>query len=184
MFGTVAYNQEPVQGPEEGPVVKEHKLRDWMKQQTQNEERLDFNKNFQAVDETFRARHDQEFLLPDAFRQLAPVPVQPELHGQYSTPVAGQVVPGFVNPRLTAGTLVNNSDMVPNNLDRGTGRLSAIPDPLYRHKTLRKPGMGDMLNNEKMIGALKKMLFQGTAADKDLNMREANQFFGRPWRGI
>ena len=47
----------------------------------------------------------------------------------------------------------------------------------------RKPGMGDMLSNEKLLHALKKMVFQGTADDKDLNMREANQYFGRQWRG-
>ena len=174
MFGTVAYNQEPIEGPEEGPFVKEQRLRESIKKQTLNEEKLEFNKDFPAINEQFQARHDSDFLLPDAFTQLRPVPKQPELHGLYSVPVAGEIVPGYVDMRLKPGILVNTSDLVQNSLERGTGSIAGVP---------RKPGMGDMLSNDKLLGALKKMLFQGKASDKDLNMREANQFFGRSWRG-
>ena len=175
MFGTVAYNQDPVQGPEESPAVREQKLQKWIKKQTLNEEFLEFNKHFPEINEQFRARHDSDFLLPDAYTQLAPVPQQPELHGQYSTPVAGEVVPGYIDPRIRPGILVNNSDLVQNSIERGIGSIDTVP---------RKPGMGDMLSNQAFLDSLKKMLFKGTADDKDLNMREANQFFGRPWRGV
>ena len=174
MFGTVAYNADPVEGPAESHAVREQRLRDWIKRQTLNEEKLEFNKDFRPVDDRFIARHDRNFVLPDAYTQLAPVPKQPELHGQYSIPVAGEIVPGVLDPRLKPGRLVNSSDLYANNLDRGTGSIAAIP---------AKPGLGDMLSNEQLLNALKKMVFQGTASDKDLDMREANQFFGRPWRG-
>ena len=178
MFGTVAHTQAqgpPEEGPEISPVVREQRLRDWIKKQTLNEERLEFNKDFPAINQQFQARHDKDFILPDAFSQIRPVPKQPELHGLYSVPVAGEIVPGVVDPRYRPGILVNSSDLLQNNLERGTGSIAAVP---------RKPGMGDMLSNDKLLGALKKMLFKGTAEDKDLNMREANQFFGRPWRGV
>ena len=175
MFGTVAYNEEPVEGPDESPVVREQRLRQWIRQQTLNEERLEFNKNFDEMDGPFSARHDKTFLLPDAFSQLRPVPRQPELHGQYSVPTPGEIVPGYADPRIRVGALVNNSDLIANNLERGTGSLTAVPP---------KPGMGDMLNNEQLLKSLRKLVFQGTAEDKDINMREANRFFNRPWRGV
>ena len=174
MFGTVAYNQEPAEGPEESPAIREKRLQDWIKRQTLREEQLEFNHDFPEVNDRFRARHDTSYLLPDAFTQLRPVPRQPELHGQYSQPTPGEVVPGIVDPRLRVGRLVNNSDLYANNLERGTGSIAAVP---------RKPGLGDMLSNEKLLEALKKMVYKGTAEDRDINMREANQFFGRPWRG-
>ena len=175
MFGTVAHNRPPVEGPEVSPAAREERLQKWIQKQTLNEEKLEFNKDFPAINAPFQARHDQDFLLPDAYSQLAPVPQQPELHGQYSTPMGGSTVPGVVDPRLQVAGLVNNSDLLPNNLERGTGSIASVP---------RKPGMGDMLNNENMLNALRKMMFQGKADDKDLNMREANQFFGRPYRGV
>ena len=174
MFGTAQYNQDPVQGPAESPAIQEQRLREWIRRTTLNEEKNEFNPDFKPVDDRFTARHDSDFLLPDAYTQLRPVPKQPELHGHYSVPTPGEIVPGMVDPRLRPGRLVNNSDLYANNLDRGTGSIAAVP---------RKPGMGDMLSNEKLLNALKKMVFQGTADDKDLNMREANQYFGRQWRG-
>ena len=175
MFGTVAHNEPPVEGPDNSPAVQEERLQNWIKKQTLNEEKLEFNKDFPAINAQFQARHDQDFLLPDAYSQLAPVPTQPELHGQYSIAMSGSIVPGVVDPRLRVAGLVNNSDLIPNNLERGTGSIGSVP---------RKPGLGNMLNNEDMLKALKKLMFQGTADDKDLNMREANQFFGRPYRGV
>ena len=84
-------------------------------------------------------------------------------------------MPGYIDPRIRPGILVNNSDLVQNSIERGIGSIDTVP---------RKPGMGDMLSNQAFLDSLKKMLFKGTADDKDLNMREANQFFGRPWRGV
>ena len=174
MFGTVQYNADPVQGPEENPVLQASKLREWIKKQTLNEERLEFNKDFAAVNAPFKARHDKDFLLPDAYAQLALVPKQPELHGLFSQPMIGSTVPGQIDGRLRSVGLVNNSDLVPNNLERGTGSIASVP---------RAPGIGDKLNDEKLLGALRKMLFKGTAEDKDINAREMDRFAGRPWRG-
>ena len=181
MYGTAAYNRDrlqseqgPVQGPEESPVVQDQKLRDWIRKQTLREERLEFNKDFPEVNERFQARHDSDFLLPDAYAQLRPVPTQPELHGMYSVPMIGSNVPGYVDPRLTNIGVVGNSDLVSSDLQRGTGSVGMVP---------RAPGLGDKLTNDKMLGALKKMLFKGTAEDKDLNVREWDRISGRPWRG-
>lgn len=182
MFGTVAYNQEPVEGPEENPVLREARLRNWIRKQTLKEESLNFNNDFKPVrgpfhplhNKQFDARHDSDFLLPDAFNQLMPVPKQPELHGLYSSPMIGSTVPGYVDPRLKNIGLVNNSDLVPNNLERGTGSISSVP---------RMPGVGDKLSDERVLGAIKKMLFKGTADDKDLEARQMDSLSGRPWRG-
>ena len=177
MFGTAAYNQDfedPVEGPEESPVLRESKLRNWIRKQTLNEERLEFNKDFPAINSQFVARHDRDFILPDAYSQLMPVPRQPELHGLYSIPMIGSSVPGYVDPRLRNIGLVNNSDLIANNLERGTGSIAAVP---------RMPGLGDKLSNQNVLNALKKMLFKGTADDKDINAREMDRFAGRPWRG-
>ena len=173
MFGTAAYNRDPVEGPEESPVVKEQRLRNWIRKQTLREERLEFNKDFPAVNERFQARHDSDFLLPDAYAQLRPVPTQPELHGMYSSAMIGSTVPGYIDPRLSNAGVVGNSDLVSSNLERGTGSIGMVP---------RAPGMGDKLTNDKMLGALKKMLFKGTAEDKDLNVREWTTDTDRPWR--
>ena len=175
MFGTVEHNQEPVEGPDESPVVRESKLRKWIKKQALSEERLEFNRDFKAVNDQFTARHDRDFILPDAFSQLMPVPTQPELHGMYSVPMIGSTVPGHVDPRLKNIGLVNNSDLISNNLERGTGSIAAVP---------RMPGLGDKLSNQNVLNALKKMLFKGTADDKDINAREMDRFAGRPWRGL
>ena len=174
MFGTAAYNrQDVVEGPEESPVVQDQKLRKWIQKQTAQEERLEFNKDFPAVNERFQARHDSDFLLPDAYAQLRPVPTQPELHGMYSSAMIGSTVPGYIDPRVTNVGIVGNSDLVSSDLQRGGGSVGVVP---------RKPGMGDKLTNEHVLGALKKMLFKGTAEDKDLNVREWDRFSGRPWR--
>ena len=174
MFGTVQYNRDPTEGPEENPVLQAAKYREWIRRQTLNEERLDFNPDFRPVNAPFKARHDRDFLLPDAFSQLQPVPRQPELHGLFSTPMIGSTVPGYIDPRLRSTGLVNNSDLVPNNLERGTGSIASVP---------RAPGIGDKLSNEAVIGALRKMIFKGTADDQDINAREMDRFAGRPWRG-
>ena len=182
MFGTVAYNEDPKEGPEENPVLREAKPRDWMRKQALREERLNFNNDFVPAEgpfnphhnKQFNARHDSDFLLPDAYSQLMPVPKQPELHGLFSTPMIGSTVPGFVDPRLRNVGLVNNSDLVPNNLERGTGSIASVP---------RAPGIGDKLSNDAVLGALKKMLFQGTADDKDIDARQMDRHTGRPWRG-
>ena len=174
MFGTAEYNKDPEQGPEESGVVRESKLRRWIRKQTLNEERLEFNKDFPAINGQFAARHDRDFILPDAFTQLQPVPTQPELHGQFSVPMIGSTVPGWVDPRLQNIGLVNSSDLIPNNLERGTGSIASVP---------RAPGIGDKLNNRTVLDALKKMIFKGTAEDKDINAREMDRFSGRPWRG-
>ena len=178
MFGTVQHNinqEDQAEGPAENPVLRESKLRKWIQRQTLNEERLEFNKDFKAVNEQFAARHDRDFILPDAFSQLMPVPRQPELHGMYSVPMIGSTVPGFVDPRLRNTGLVNNSDLISNNLERGTGSIAAVP---------RMPGLGDKLSNQNVLNALKKMMFKGTADDKDINAREMDRFAGRPWRGV
>ena len=175
MFGTAQYNADPVQGPEENPVLQASKLREWIKKQTLNEERLEFNPGFQAIDAPFKARHDKDFLLPDAYSQLALVPKQPELHGMYSVPMIGSTVPGQVDGRLKNIGLVNNSDLVPNNLERGTGSIASVP---------RAPGIGDKLNDERLLGALRKMLFKGTADDKDIEARQMDRFANRRWRGV
>ena len=179
MFGTVAHNlgtDNPVyEGPENNPVLREANMRKWMQKQALNEERLEFNKNFPAINSQFVARHDRDFILPDAYSQLMPVPRQPELHGMYSIPMIGSTVPGYVDPRLRNVGLVNNSDLITNNLERGTGSIAAVP---------RVPGLGDKLSNQNVLNALKKMLFKGTADDKDINAREMDRFTGRPWRGF
>ena len=127
MFGTAAYNRDPVEGPEESPVVKEQRLRNWIRKQTLREERLEFNKDFPAVNERFQARHDSDFLLPDAYAQLRPVPTQPELHGMYSSAMIGSTVPGYIDPRLSNAGVVGNSDLVSSNLERGTGSIGMVP---------------------------------------------------------
>ena len=127
MFGTARYNQDPVEGPEESPVVREQKLRNWIRKQTLREERLEFNRDFPAVNERFQARHDSDFVLPDAYAQLRPVPTQPELHGMYSSAMIGSTVPGYIDPRLTNMGIVGNSDLVSSDLERGTGSIGLVP---------------------------------------------------------
>ena len=83
MFGTVQYNEardrevNPEQGPEESPAIQEQRLRDWIQKQTENEERLEFNPSFKPVDDRFSARHDQDFLLPDAYTNFVLCPSNP-----------------------------------------------------------------------------------------------------------
>ena len=182
MFGTVAHNipvRDPM-GPTEGGVgddaVREHRLREWIKKNSLREEKYEFNRKFEPVHAHLAAKYDDKFIYPDALSVIAEPDRTPGLHGHYSEPMVGSTVPGVVNPNVRPfGPIVNDPDLIPNNLDRKSGGMEAVP---------AMPGIGDRLQDKDVLGALKKLLYKGTADDKDLDMRDANEFFGRPWRGV
>lgn len=163
----------------EAAAVREERLREWIKRNTQREEKNEFNRSFKPVNVNnahLSAKYDEHFIYPDALSVIAPPDKTPGLHGHYSIPMVGATVPGVVDPNAQAyGPIVNDSDLIPNNLDRKEGASELVP---------RMPGLGDRLQDKAVLGALKKLLFKGTADDKDLDMRDMNEFFGRPWRGV
>ena len=79
--------------------IQEQKYRNYIARMMKQERSLDFNKDFAPVNAPFRAKHDKDFILPDAFTQFAPAPKGPEMHGMYSQATVGSTVPGFVDPR-------------------------------------------------------------------------------------
>ena len=185
MFGTVAHNvptPDPM-GPDAGQpgdaAVREHRLRQWIKKNTLGEEKQEFNRHFKSVNPDnahLSAKYDEKFIYPDALSVIAEPDRTPGFHGDYSTPMVGSTVPGVVDPNAKPfGPIVSNSDLIPNNLDRKDGATDLVP---------RMPGVGDRLQDKDVLNALKKLIFKGTADDKDLDARNMDDFFGRPWRGV
>ena len=187
MFGTIAHNvpapSDPMGPPEnEQPgdaAVREHRLREWIKRNTMKEEKNEFNRHFAPVNTNnahLSAKYDEKFIYPDALSVIAEPDKTPGFHGHYSHAMVGSTVPGVVDPNAKPfGPIVNNSDLIPNNLDRKEGAMDLVP---------AMPGIGDRLQDKNVLNALKKLIFKGTADDKDLDMRNADEFFGRPWRGV
>ena len=112
----------PIPTPEEArKEVQEQHFRNWQAQQIANERRNDFNSGHPGVNAGVRAKHDTDFILPDAYTTIGPVPVLhgPEFHGQYSIPMVGSSVPGFVDPRVRSVGLSNFSDLLPSGIEYG-----------------------------------------------------------------
>ena len=154
--------------------AQEQKIRNYLMKLAKQEERLDFNRDFPAVNETFRARHDTDFILPDAFTQFAPAPKGPEMHGQYSQAMIGSTVPGFVDPRVQSVGISNYSDLFMSNLSRASGSMHVVP---------HRAEMGDKLNDKNILNAFRKLLKTGEQSDKDIDARELDSF-RRGWRDV
>ena len=164
----------PAEVEEDENEIQEQKYRNYIMKLSKQEEALDFNKEFAAVNAPFRAKHDKDFILPDAFTQFAPAPRGPEMHGMYSHAMVGSTVPGFVDPRVRSVGLVNYSDLLPSNLKRADGSLGVVP---------HRPEMGDKLNDRNILGAFRKLLKTGQQSDKDIDARELDAF-RRGWRDV
>ena len=154
--------------------LQEQKYRNYIMKMAKQEEALDFNKEFAPVNAPFRAKHDKDFILPDAFTQFAPAPKGPEMHGMYSQAMVGSTVPGFVDPRVRSVGLVNYSDLLPSNLKRADGSLGVVP---------HRAEMGDKLNDRNILSAFRKLLKTGQQSDKDIDARELDAF-RRGWRDV
>ena len=154
--------------------IQEQKYRNYIMKMAKQEEAMDFNKEFPAVNAPFRAKHDKDFILPDAFTQFAPAPKGPEMHGMYSQATVGSTVPGFVDPRVRSVGLVNYSDLLPSNLKRADGSLGVVP---------HRQEMGDKLNDRNILSAFRKLLKTGQQSDKDIDARELDAF-RRGWRDV
>ena len=154
--------------------IQEQKYRNYMLKLAKQEERLDFNADFPAVNQPFRATHDTDFILPDAFTTFAPAPRGPEMHGQFSQAMVGSTVPGFPDPRVRSAGVANYSDLLISNISRATGSMHVVP-----HRT----EMGDKLNDRNILNAFRKLLKTGEQSDKDIDARELDSF-RRGWRDV
>ena len=154
---------------------QEQLYRNWQAEQMANERRNDFNSGYPGVNAGVRAKHDTDFILPDAYTTIGPVPVLhgPEFHGQYSIPMAGSSVPGFVDPRVRSVGLSNYSDLLPSGLGKRAGQGS------MEHRA----DLGDALNDKNILTAFRKLLHKGEQTDKDIDARQLDQF-RRGWRQV
>ena len=169
----------PIPTPEEArKEVQEQHFRNWQAQQMASERRNDFNSGHPGVNAGVRAKHDTDFILPDAYTTIGPVPVLhgPEFHGQYSIPMAGSCVPGFVDPRVRSVGLSNFSDLLPSGIGKraGQGSMAAVP---------HRADLGDALNDKNILSAFRKLLHKGEQNDKDVDARQLDQF-RRGWRQV
>ena len=169
----------PIATPEEArKEVQEQHYRNWQAEQMANERRNDFNAGNPGVNAGVRSRHDTDFILPDAYTTIGPVPVVhgEEFHGQFSTPMIGRTVPGFVDPRVRSVGLSNFSDLLPSGIGKraGQGSLAAVP---------HRADLGDKLNDKNILTAFRKLLQQGEQNDKDIDARQLDQF-RRGWRQV
>ena len=146
----------------------------YMQRLAAQEARLDFNKDFPEVNAPFRAKHDTDFILPDAYTTIGPAPKGPELHGHYSQAMVGSTYPGFPDPRVRPAGLVNFSDLLPSNLRRAAGSMASVP---------HMSELGDQLTDKKLLAAFRKLLGTGMQSDKDIDARELDAG-RRGWRGV
>ena len=157
---------------------QEQLYRNWQAEQMANERRNDFNSGYPGVNAGVRAKHDTDFILPDAYTTIGPVPVLhgPEFHGQYSIPMVGKTVPGFPDPRVRSVGLSNFSDLLPSAVGRraGVGSMAAVP---------HRADLGDALNDKNILTAFRKLLHKGEQNDKDIDARQLDQF-RRGWRQV
>ena len=165
--------------PEEERAAKqEDKYRSFIAQQMENERKNDFNAGTPGVNAGVRSRHDTDFILPDAYTTIGPVPVThgEEFHGQFSTAMVGSSVPGFVDPRVRSVGLSNFSDLLPSGIRKraGQGSMAAVP---------HRADLGDKLNDKNILSAFRKLLNTGEQNDKDIDARQLDQF-RRGWRQV
>ena len=163
---------------EERAAEQEDKYRTFIAEQMENERRNDFNAGDPGVNAGVRSRHDTDFILPDAYTTIGPVPVAhgEEFHGQFSTPMIGSSVPGFPDPRVRSVGLSNHSDLLPSGIRKraGQGSLAAVP---------HRADLGDKLNDKNILSAFRKLLNKGEQDDKDIDARQLDQF-RRGWRQV
>ena len=163
---------------EERAAEQEDKYRTFIAEQMENERRNDFNAGDPGVNAGVRSRHDTDFILPDAYTTIGPVPVAhgEEFHGQFSTPMIGSSVPGFPDPRVRSVGLSNYSDLLPSGIRKraGQGSMAAVP---------HRADLGDKLNDKNILSAFRKLLHTGEQSDKDIDARQLDQF-RRGWRQV
>ena len=169
----------PAQTPEEQRAAQqEEKYRSFIAEQMENERRNDFNAGTPAINAGVRSRHDTDFILPDAYTTIGPVPVEhgQEFHGQFSTPMIGSSVPGFADPRVRSVGLSNFSDLLPSGIGKraGQGSVGLVP---------HRADLGDKLNDKNILSAFRKLLNKGEQDDKDIDARQLDQF-RRGWRQV
>ena len=178
----------PVQpaGPPNRPPTREEaraeeqeaKYRTFIAQQMENERRNDFNSGTPGINAGVRSRHDTDFILPDAYTTIGPVPVAhgQEFHGQFSTAMIGSTVPGFPDPRVRSVGLSNFSDLLPSGIRKraGQGSMAVVP---------HRADLGDKLNDKNILSAFRKLLNTGEQSDKDIDARQLDQF-RRGWRQV
>ena len=164
----------PVVPQAEAQEYEEHRLRRYQARLAAQESRLDFNKDFPEVNAPFRAKHDTDFILPDAYTTIGPAPKGPELHGHYSQALVGSTYPGFPDPRVQSVGLVNFSDLLPSQLRRSAGSMASVP---------HMSQLGDQLTDKKLLSAFRKLLGTGMQSDKDIDARELDTG-RRGWRGV
>ena len=181
----VAPPVQPLGAPNRPPTreearqqVQEQHYRNWQAEQMANERRNDFNPGHPGVNAGVRAKHDTDFILPDAYTTIGPNPVLhgPEFHGQYSIPMVGSSVPGFVDPRVRSVGLSNYSDLLPSGIGKraGQGSMERVP---------HRADLGDALNDKNILTAFRKLLHKGEQTDKDIDARQLDQF-RRGWRQV
>ena len=158
----------------EAREYEENRLRRYQSRLAAQEARLDFNQDFPEVNAPFKAKHDTDFILPDAYTTIGPAPKGPELHGHYSQALVGSTYPGFPDPRVQSVGLVNFSDLLPSNIRRSAGSMASVP---------HMSQLGDQLTDKNLLSAFRKLLGTGQQSDKDIDARElyAGQ---RGWRGV
>lgn len=163
--------------PQQPPVAvdeEEERLKAYMKRMAAQEARLDFNQDFPEVNRPFQAKHDTDFILPDAYTTIGPAPKGPELHGHYSQAMTGSTYPGFPDPRVQPAGLVNFSDLLPSKLKRSSvGSMASVP---------HMSQLGDKLTDKNLLSAFRKLLRTGQQTDKDIDARELDTG-RRGWRG-
>ena len=178
----------PVQplGPPNRPPTREEaraeeqeaKYRTFIAQQMENERRNDFNTGTPGINAGVRSRHDTDFILPDAYTTIGPVPVahSEEFHGQFSKAMIGSTVPGFPDPRVRSVGLSNFSDLLPSGIRKraGQGSMAVVP---------HRADLGDKLNDKNILAAFRKLLNTGEQSDKDIDARQLDQF-RRGWRQV
>ena len=178
----------PVQplGPPNRPPTREEaraeeqekNYRNFIAQQMENERKNDFNAGYPGINAGVRSRHDTDFILPDAYTTIGPVPVAhgQDFHGQFSTPMIGSSVPGFPDPRVRSVGLSNFSDLLPSGIGKraGQGSVGLVP---------HRADLGDKLNDKNILSAFRKLLNKGEQDDKDIDARQLDQF-RRGWRQV
>ena len=158
---------------EQEEVRERERLRRYQSRLGKQEARLDFNKDFPEVNAPFAAKHDTNFILPDAYTTIGPAPKGPEFHGHYSQAMVGSTVPGFPDPRVKSVGLVNFSDLLPSNIRRAAGSMASVP---------HMSQLGDKLTDKNLLAAFRKLLGTGQQSDKDIDARELDAG-RRGWRG-
>ena len=170
----------PVAGPpiiedepeEKAQRTQEGAYRAFIAQQMANEQKLDFAPGTPGV----RAKHDTDFILPDAFTTIGPKPIDHgnQFHGQFSRAMIGSAVPGFADPRARSVGLSNISDLYPSSINKRASTMQMVP---------HRADLGDGLSNQKLLSAFRRMVQEGKQTDKDIDARQLDSF-RRGWRQV